>query len=219
MSVLLFNYVSVVFLCVTSDGQVVMGIMVGSPGTDTRLSEEVISAAIVKFYKMHHTVPLGVAESVIEKWGAKMASAAVRCTSRFKRLYWASEGAKEKGLREMKVWVTNELERKKAGDGSDQLQVDEAPADPGSIKAPADSVSILNDPGFDWESLEKKLADLNLNASKVELPSRSGSDVSEAKSPPGLPCHKSPDKPEKKENQLTLPKQVFVLADCLGSPS
>ena len=120
-----------------------MGILIASPGTDTRLSEEVLCHAIMQHYKEHHKIPVGISEEVLWAWAAKMASAAVKLGSRFKRLLSLSENAKSKVIQEMKHTVRSaRLEKKKAS---------------ADLPSP-DPVEILDhDDVFDWVKLEQQL--------------------------------------------------------------
>ena len=88
-----------------------MGILISMPD-ESRLSEEVVSRAILKFFMEHHKLPTGVGLEVVEKWADKMAYGLREAASRFKRLLWASShGAKSKKSRKQKKNIGNLLER------------------------------------------------------------------------------------------------------------
>ena len=83
----------------------IIGVLLAQESLDQRLSEEVLAAAILAFYKQIHgpTLPLGIAEEVLIKWAGKMAFGLREMASRFKRLLWESPiKAKSKKIQEMK---------------------------------------------------------------------------------------------------------------------
>ena len=113
------------------------------------MSEEVLAAAILAFYKQIHgpTLPLGIAEEVLIKWAGKMAFGLREMASRFKRLLWESPiKAKSKKIQEMKklYWDMHAKYGKHVAEGPKTL-----PAH--------DSVEVVESTGFDWVALEKRL--------------------------------------------------------------
>ena len=116
------------------------------------MSEEVLAAAVLAFYKQTHgpTLPLGIAEEVLIKWAGKMAFGLREMASRFKRFLWESPmKAKSKKIQEMKklYWEMHAKYGKK---------MDESPEKSLPVQA-HDAVEVVTKAGFDWVNLEKRL--------------------------------------------------------------
>ena len=178
--------------------QVVVGAVLAQPALATRTSEEVLSKAILSFHKMHHDVPLGISEEVLEKWASKMAYGLAAMASKFKRLLWTSgEKAKSKKILKMKqlYWTHKPNLDMECGD-----------------KGGVDATEVLEKSGFDWGALEKKLqAALASKQALVKMPepkvSKASSCESSASSSSLVKC------PEKKDTveKYILPSYVLAL--------
>lgn len=122
--------------------EAIIGVLISLPA-DCRLSEEVIGAAVLQFYKTHHKQPLGLALEVLEQWAAKQAFGLRGCCSKFKVLLRQSKhGAKSKAIRDAKTkfW-----------------ELAPAAQEP-SAQEPSNPLEALQECGaFDWVSLEAAL--------------------------------------------------------------
>lgn len=122
--------------------EAIIGVLISLPA-DCRLSEEVIGAAVLQFYKTHHKQPLGLALEVLEQWAAKQAFGLRGCCSKFKVLLRQSKhGAKSKAIRDAKTkfW-----------------ELAPAAQEP-SAQEPSNPLEALQECGaFDWVRLEAAL--------------------------------------------------------------
>ena len=174
------------------------------------MSEEVLAAAILAFYKQTHgpTLPPGIAEEVLIKWAGKMAFGLREMASRFKRLLWESPTkAKSKKIQEMKdlYWKMN------AKYGKENAEGPETP--------PAhDAVQVLESTGLDWVALEKRLAMAVANK-QAAIQSKTPKDSTRAKRRESSGSSSSLASEELREgNAYLLPHYVGgLVSDCVIS--
>ena len=124
--------------------QAIFAIMSTTP--HVRLSEDIMSKAIVKFYTDASLVPIGVAVQAVEGVAAKMAYALAKLVRHFRVLYSsAPEKGKNKALTALKQ----------------RLQDAQVPASAGTVKRKA-TAEDLDDvagasTGLDWKQLAAKI--------------------------------------------------------------
>lgn len=84
------------------DLEAIFAVMITGP--KIRLSEEVLAAAIVQFYKKANLVPTGIALSALESWSSKMSLGLRKLCSKFRRTFrQAPTSAKLKAVAALKA--------------------------------------------------------------------------------------------------------------------